>query len=491
MIRGRLIAIGALVLFAGCASTAEPHGLLGRLWRAEVGPSYQRPAVDMPGDFRGHMEAAEAASFADLPWWGVFDDPTLRQLVRDALAGSYDLQEAVARIEQARALVGVAASQFYPQVGYQGAAVRQRIPGGIISSSIPEATFNVFLGVFDVAWEIDLWGRIRRTTEVARAQFLAGEEARRGIVVGLVGDVAAGYFHLLALDRQMAVARESADTYRRTRDMFTQRYVGGTDTKISSARAEADLQDSIAAIAELQRQITQQENAIHVLLGSNPGPIDRGMSLVEQTMPSTPPGLTTDLLRRRPDIRRAEQTMISANSAIGVAVANFFPVVGLSALYGGASSKIGNVVKDSASLWNIAANVAGPVFQGGRLLESYRAQQAFWDQTVAEYRATIVEAFREVADALAAEARLREQRTAKEAQVVALRQAVDLSLARYETGRSNYIEVLDAEEMLYPAERSLAQTQRDQLVAVVSLYKALGGGWETAEEPAGEPIAQR
>jgi len=202
---------------------------------------------------------------------------------------------------------------------------------------------------------------------------------------------------------------------------------------------------------------------------------------------AAPPGLTTALLQRRPDIRQAEQGMINANAEIGVAVANFFPTVGLSALYGGEAPKIGNIVKNSASIWNIAANVSGPIFQGGRLIESYQAQKAFWDETIAQYRATIVGAFRDVADALAAEARLAEQRTAQEAQVAALREAVRLSLLRYDTGLSNYIEVLDAEQLLYPAENALAQTQRDQLFAVVNLYKALGGGWETPGEQAAAP----
>ena len=262
--------------------------------------------------------------------------------------------------------------------------------------------------------------------------------------------------------------------------MFTQRYRGGTDTKISTSRAEANLQSSIATIASLERQTVQQEDAISVLLGTNPEPVERGTPLIAQTTPETPPGLTTALLERRPDIREAEQTMIAANAEIGVAVANFFPVIGLSTLYGGESAKIENVVKNSASIWNIAANVAGPIFQGGRLIESYYAQKAFWDETIAQYRATIVEAFREVADALAAQARLAEQRRAQEAQVAALREAVRLSLLRYQTGLSNYIEVLEAEQLLYPAENALAQTQRDQLLAVVNLYKALGGGWERA-----------
>ena len=470
------VAIAAVVLFAGCAPTAEPRGLLGRLWRLEVGPQYRRPSVETPDDFRGRLGPADAASFADLPWWQVFGDPTLQELVRRTLAGNYDLQSAVARVDEARAQVGVAASDLYPHIGYQGSAEREKI----LTPGFPSTTFNIFQGAFNVAWEIDLWGRIRRATEAARAQFLATEEVRRGVVVTLVSDVATDYFALLELDRELAIAHESAETYQRTLDVFTRRYVGGTDTKISTSRAEANLQSSLANIAALGRQITQQEDALSVLLGTNPAPVEQGMPLVAQATPVTPPGLTTDLLRRRPDIRQAEQNMINANAEVGVAVANFFPTVGLSALYGNSGSKIGNVFRNGASVWNIAANVSGPLFQGGRLIESYRAQQAFWDETIAQYRGTIVEAFREVADALAAEAGLAKQRRAQEAQVVALQEAVRLSLLRYETGLSNYIEVLDALQLLYPAENALAQTQRDQLIAVVNLYKALGGGWETS-----------
>src|SRR5205814_410482 len=288
-------------------------------------------------------------------------------------------------------------------------------------------------------------------------------------------------------DRELAIALDSAETYRRTLDVFTRRYAGGTDAKRATSRAAANLQSSSANVAILERQVTQQEDAISVLLGANPERVGRGMPVVDQATPVTPPGLTTDLLRRRPDIRQAEQSMINANAEIGVAVANFFPTVGLSAMYGNAGSKIGNVFKNGASVWNIAANVSGPLFQGGRLIESYRAQQAFWDETIARYRATIVEAFREVADALAAKTRLAEQRTSQEKQVTALHEAVQLSLTRYQAGLSNYLEVLDAEERLYPAENTLAQTQRDQLVAVVNLYKALGGGWAMP----GEQVAQR
>jgi multidrug efflux system outer membrane protein len=472
----------AAVLVAGCAPIHQPTGFLGKLWRLEVGPQYERPAVDTPEDFRGRLDPADAVSFADLPWWQVFDNPTLQGLVGGALEGNYDLQAAVARIDQARAQIGVAASQFFPQIGYQGTASRTRTPGGIVASNIPSQTVNVFLGAFNMAWEVDLWGRIRRSTEVAQAQYLANDDARRGVVVTLVSDVASNYFQLLELDRELAIALESANTYRQTLDVFTKRFVGGTDTKISTARAQANLQASLSTIAALQRQIVQQENAISVLLGTNPKDIQRGVPLVDQPVPVTPVGLTSELLRRRPDIRQAEQAMIGANAGVGVAIANFFPTIGLSTLYGGGSNKIGSIAKDSASLWNIAANLSGPIFQGGKLLESYYAQKAFWDEMIARYRGTIVQAFREVADALVAQHRLAEQRKAQEAQVVALGEAMQLSLARYDTGLTNYIEVLDAEELLYPAKSALAQTRRDQLVAVVNLYKALGGGWESPSE---------
>src|SRR2546422_9969607 len=294
MIRSVYVAVAAAILFAGCAPTTEPKGVLGRLWRLEVGPNYQPPHVDTPDDFRGRIGPADAASFADVPWWQVFGDPALQDLVRRALAGNYDLQSAVARIEEARAQVGVAASDLYPHVGYQGSAERQKI---FFTPTFPSTTFNTFQGVLNVAWEIDIWGRIRRATEAARAQFLATEEVRRGIVVTLVSDVGTDYFALLELDRELAIAHESAETYQRTLDVFTRRYVGGTDTKISTSRAEANLQSSLANIAALERQITQQEDALSVLLGANPGPVDRGAALIAQRTPVTPPGLTSDLLR--------------------------------------------------------------------------------------------------------------------------------------------------------------------------------------------------
>jgi outer membrane protein, multidrug efflux system len=475
--------LAAVVLLAGCAVTDEPHGLLGKLWHFEVGPDYQRPAVAAPADFRSQVGPAEAASFADQPWWTVFNDPTLQGLIGEALTNNYDLQSAVARVEESRALVGVAAAPLYPQVGYQGGAQRGKSfvpvgPGG--QEPQGNLTFNTFTGLFDVAWEIDVWGRIRRSTEAARAAYFASEDGRRGVMLTLVSAVATAYFQLLELDRQLEIARASSESYQETLDLFMKRYRGGTDTKLSTARADAALQGSVARIAALHRASVQQENAISVLLGVAPEAIARGAPLVAQSSPPTPPGLTTELLERRPDILQAEQNMIGANAEIGVAVASFFPTIGLSAFYGGEGRHIGDVVKDSFSIWNIAANAAGPLFQGGQLLETYYAQQAFWDETIAQYQGTIVRALQEVSDALTAQADLADQRAALEKQVAALRDAVQLSLLRYNTGYAFYFEVLDAEQQLYPAEDALAQTERDQLLAVVSLYKALGGGWQTS-----------
>ena len=465
---------------AGCSATTEPRGLLGALNRLKVGPNYERPATQLPERFRGQPDSVDPASLADLPWWDVFGDPALQRLVREAVENNYDLQTAIARVEQFRAQVGVAASDLYPHAGYDGAATREKsfvplVPGG-------NRTFNVFSGVLDAAWEIDVWGRIRRQTEAARAQFLASEDVRRGVMLSLVSDVAAGYFRLLELDREREIARSSTETYQRTLDLFTQRYQGGKDTQLSTSRAEASLAGSLATIARLDEAIIQQENAISQLVGAPPRPIERGNPLTSQSAPAVPTGLTSDLLQRRPDILRAEHEMISANAEIGVAVANFFPRIGLSALYGGESAEIDNVIKNNFSIWNIAGSVSGPIFQGGRLIEQYRARQAFWDETIAAYRGTIVRALREVSDALAAEAKLVERRAAEERQVKALAQAVELSLDRYRTGLANYFEVLEAQQQLYPAEDALAQSQRDQLLTVVALYKALGGGWKLSDD---------
>lgn len=480
MTSGLPAALLAAVVIAGCSPTAEPRGIWGKLWAVEVGPNYKRPEVKPAEEFRSQIGPSEAQSLADLPWWRVFNDTALQGLIATALAHNYDLKLAVARVEQARSMVWVAASPLYPQAGYQVFAGREKtfVP---LEQAGGNLTFNAFGGLLNAAWEIDIWGRIRRSTEAARANLFAQEDVRRGVMLTLVSEVATGYFRLRELDRELVIAEDSSKIYKQTLDLFTQRFQFGKDSKLPVARAQASYDFSIANIASLKRATSQEENALSVLLGAYPQDIERGSDLTEQSSPTAPVGLTTDLLQRRPDIMQAEQTMIGANAEIGVAVANFFPRIGISALYGGQSPSIGDVFESSFSIWNIAGGFAGPLFQGGQLIESYYAQQAFWNGTIAQYQQTILVAFQEVSDALIAQQTLVDQRAPLEHQVQSLREAVDLALLRYSAGRASYFEVLEAEQLLFPAEDALAQTQRDQLLAVVDLYKALGGGWNLSD----------
>jgi|SRR5580700_950348 multidrug efflux system outer membrane protein len=479
-IRKLTILLLAAIAITGCSPTAEPQGFWAKVWSLEVGPDYQRPPLKSPEDFRSQIGPAEAASIADQPWWKVFNDRALQDLIATALINNYDLQLAVARIKQARALVGVAASEFYPQVGYQGFAGREKtfVP---LEEAGGNLTFNAFAGLLNVAWEIDVWGRIRRSTEAARANLLAQEDVRRGVMLTLVSSVAAGYFNLLELDRELLIAQDSSRTYKRTLDLFTQRFEFGRDNKLPVARAQAAYESSFSDEARLNRLIVQQENAISVLLGVYPEDIKGGRRLDAQTMPDAPVGMTTELMKRRPDILAAEQNMIAANAEVGVAVANFFPRIGLSALYGQQTPKIGDFFSENFSIWNIAAGLAGPLFQGGRIIETYHAQQAYWDGTIAQYRQLILISFREVSDSLIAQQTLVAQRAALQHQVAALEESVELSLLRYTAGRASYFEVLEAEQLLFPAQDALAQTERDQLLAVVALYRALGGGWNLSD----------
>jgi len=443
-----------------------------------VGPDYERPAVTQPGEFRSQIGTAEANSIADLPWWEVFNDPALQTLINQALANNNDLAVAAARIEQARARLGVSRSELYPQIGYgaEGGVQQTLTP---VPNDVDTVRYSAIGGFLNAAWELDIWGRIHRQNEAAQANLFAQEEVRRGILLSLVSDVAAGYFRLLRLDRELAIAQESSETHKRTLDLFTLRFEGGRDSRLPSERARASYESSTGRIADLQQQIAQQENALSILTGGYPHAIERGQPLTAQTLPETPVGLTTDLLRRRPDIRAAEQHMISANAEVGVAVANFYPRIGLSSLLGGFAVDGEGNISGSFGVWNILGNLAGPIFTGGRLESIYDERRAFWDETVAQYRQTILTAFRETSDALVAQQRLAERRRALEAEVAARRAAVELANVRYRDGRASYFEVIEAEQQLFPAEDELAQVQQAQLAETVNLYKALGGGWQS------------
>jgi multidrug efflux system outer membrane protein len=447
-----------------------------------LGPRYRRPAVPTPETTRGQHGPADPASLADLPWWAVFRDPVLQALVEEAIRGSHDLRAAAARVEQARNQIAIARADMFPQVSYQGQAVRERtaVPG-----SPANVTFNSFIGTFNLAWEIDVWGRIRRATESARADYLAAEAARRGVLLTLVSDVAQAYFELVELDRELEITHGTTLTFQDTVDLFRRRYVGGIGTLLEVSRATAALTQARAGVPELERQIVVKENQLSILLGRPPGDIARstpldGESPTQSPAPEVPVGLPSQLLERRPDIQQAEQDLVAANADVGVAVANFFPRLGLTSLYGGQSSELENVVKSAGNVWAVAGSLAGPLFQGGRLLASYRASSAAWDEAVERYEQATLQAFAEVSNALVAQQKLKGVHADRDETVKALQTSVALSLQRYNDGIANYFEVLEAEQQLFPAELDLARTWRDELVAVVSLYRALGGGWRLA-----------
>ena len=448
-----------------------------------VGPQYKKPDTPVPPEFRAQVTPADSQSFADLPWWTVFKDAALQGLITKALASNYDLQVAVARIEQARAQVDIAQSQGLPQIGYGGTAETASafIPGALTKNGKSgTTTYGAFEGLLNAAWELDLWGRIRHTTEAAQASLYGQEDVRRGVMLTLVSDLAADYFKLLELDQELVIARDSAETYKKTLDLFTYRFEGGKDSRLPVERAQAAYESANAAIHSATLQIGQLENAISILVGDYPRAIERGRSLAEQSTPQTPTGTTTTLLQRRPDILHAEQNMIAANAEVGVAVANFFPRVGLSAFAGGDAVHVAGAWQ-TFSVWDLALNLAGPIYSGGRLQAAYHQSQSYWDETVAQYKQIVLSAFRETSDALVAQRNLGPRRIALESQVGALRHSADLAMLRYQAGRASYFEVLEAQQELFPAENDLAQTERDQLVAVVNLYKALGGGWDQKE----------
>ncbi|MGH7331625.1 MAG: efflux transporter outer membrane subunit [Candidatus Rokuibacteriota bacterium] len=457
-----------LVVIAGCA----------------VGPDYRRPEMGTPAAFRGEAGPPEAPSFADLPWWEVFRDPVLKGLIQDALAGNYDLRIAVARVGQARALAGVARADFFPWIDYNAGVQRNR---GVFKF-VPEfelpagGTDNLFIGGLSATWEIDVWGRIRRANEAARAELLATEEARRGVLLSLVSDVAQAYFTLLALDLRLSIAHSATDSFQRTYTLFRRRFEAGVASTLQTSRAEGALASTAATIPDLERQIAMRENQINVLLGRDPGPVPRGVLLVEQQMPPVvPPGLPSVLLERRPDVREAEQRLVKANAQIGVAKAAFFPRIGLTALLGAVSPELSALTSGTASLWALAGSLTGPIFQGGRIREGYRASLAAWEQANLAYEVTAIRAFQEVSDALVSLQKLAQFEAEQARSVTALEQSVRVANRRYFGGLASYYEVLEAQQLLFPAQDTLARIRRDRFLALVGLYKALGGGWNLTD----------
>jgi outer membrane protein, multidrug efflux system len=464
----RLARLCAVSLGLGCLALAG----------CTVGPDYQRPPLAMPAGFRGDI-GASTNSLAELPWWEVFHDERLQALIRISLRNNYDLRIAATRVAQAQAITAQVRSQFYPQLNYGAQASRQKnvFPGGTPVPTVPTST--IVSANVNATWEIDLWGRVRRMSESAQAQYFATEEARRDLTISLIAQVADAYFQLLALDRQLAIAQSATNSFGQSLRLFNERLQGGVASKLETASAEALLASAAADIPDLQRQIVLIENQLSILLGENPGPITRtGADFDNESPPDVPPGLPSSLLERRPDIRQAEQLLRSANAQVGVAEANFYPQLNLTGVFGGVSPELSALSAGSTLAWGVAAGLTGPLFHGGSLKAQKRQALAVRDQYVLQYQSAVLGALQEVSSALISRQQLAEARIQQARAVAAYEEATRIALERYRRGQSSYYEVLQEQQQLFPAQRTLAQTQFNQLAAVVQLYRALGGGWQ-------------
>jgi multidrug efflux system outer membrane protein len=434
-----------------------------------LGPNYQRPALNVPEQHRGQTAPAEAASLADQPWWDTFRDDALKGLIAEGLKNGYDVQLAAWRVEEARANAGIIRSQVFPS--FQGSLEigrgrQNREDGTLIQANVA------------ASWEIDLWGRIRRSNEAALADYLASEEARRGVYLALVSEIATDYFQLRELDLQLEIARRTSGAFQETFDLFDRRLRGGAASALETTSAQASLASTNATIPDLERQIVAQENLISFLLGRNPGPIPRGPALNDQFLPpDIPAGLPSDLLRRRPDLREAEQNLVAANASVGIAQADFFPRISLTGALGTVAPQFSQIFPEGRT-WSIGGGLLTPVFQGRRLREQYKAAVARWEQAKVRYEQSVTNAFSEVSTALVAYQKLAQVETERTRGVGAYREAVRLSNVRYGAGLSDYLEVLQAQQQLFPAEIQLAQARYNRLATLVQLYRALGGGWQ-------------
>jgi len=458
------LAAGALAL-AGCM----------------VGPKYERPATPTPAGYRGadSVQIADSArTIADLPWFEYFRDSTLQALVRQALVGNFDLTIATARVAQAQAFYGIAHSPAYPQIDLNAGASANQRSVNVNGASAGNRYYGLYSVDLGLNWELDLWGRVRSLSASAQAQYLATEEARRGVLISLIASVSQAYFDLRELDYELAISQATLQTRLGTLQLFTQRFQGGVASGLEVAQAQGDVAVTQAAIPDLERRIAQQENLINFLLGKGPGPI--GRPTVVDTgfiVPSIPVGLPSTLLQRRPDVLAAEQELISTNADIGVAKADYFPRISLFGLLGLAGSQFNTLGNANSVIASAGGALLQPIYAGGRIKSNVALQYARRDEAIAAYLKATQSAFREASDAIIATQKSSQVRVFTTAQAVALKEAARLARVRYDGGLSNYLEVLDADRRYYQAQTELAQSIGAQMDSYVQLYLSLGGGW--------------
>lgn len=448
---------------------------------AAVGSTYERPELTPPTNFRFTTAPDQAQSLADAPWFEVFDDPTLQALIKEAIVANLDLRVAVARVEEARARAGIARSFLYPEVN----AVAGYTTRAATSTEDDEGdTRQSWNYGFQLAWEIDLFGRLRRQREAAVALFFASEQARRGVMVTVVGDVASGYFLLRELDLQLAVAQETLRLNDETVRYFRNRLDGGVSNRLELDRIQANRSRTAATIPDIEQQIAVVEHELSLLLGRPPGPIPRQPLASNETLPpSIPPGLPASLLERRPDVLQAEQELIAANADVGAAKALFFPTISLTGFLGGISGDLSQFLGGNGAVWSLSPGLFQPIFQAGRIRRNLEAQQARFEGALAGYRKAALNGYREVSDSLVTIQKLAEQRVHRLDGVTALQDASTLARERYDSGLASYLEILNADEQLFDQQLLLAQTLGAELRARAGLYRSLGGGWQPAPPP--------
>jgi NodT family efflux transporter outer membrane factor (OMF) lipoprotein len=467
--RRGLIAISIAVLGTGCT----------------VGPNYQRPTIPVPPNFRAPepLAPAQAASFADLPWFEVFKDQELQDLIRSALQHNYDLRDAVARVEEARANLGIVRSNQFPNFAATGAVEINRLSRDGATSLPPEILTSQNRNFGSAAlqllsFEIDIWGRLRRATEAARANLLSAQENRKAVVTTLVADVATAYLTLRELDNTLEISQRTLESRRASLDLTKSRQTGGVATLLDLRQAQQLVFTAEETIPSIQQQIEQTENRLTLLMGQPPGAIERGRAFTAQDLPEVPAGLPSTLLERRPDIRAAEQALIAGNAQIGVARAAYFPTLSLSGALGGESTQLARLFAGPNSTWNLTPQVTQPIFTAGRLKSGVKLADAQNDEALIQYEKTIQTAFTEVSDALIAHERTRESRERQAELVDVLGDRVRLAYLRYRGGVDTQLNALDADRDLFQAQLDFAQLRLQEMLAVVQLYKALGGGWQ-------------
>lgn len=448
-----------------------------------VGPNYKRPVVNLPDAYRGSAPpaatAADQPSIGDQEWWQLFQDEQLQELIRTALRQNFDVRIAAARVAEARAQLGITRADQFPQLDASALAERERVSASPVPFPLQEYERNVFQVGGSASWEVDFWGRFRRATEAARATLAATEWGRRAVVTSLVAQVAEAYFRLRAIDFNLDIARQTLASRQESLRLTQVRASGGASSELDVRQAEQLVFGASATIVDLERQAEQQENLISLLLGNDPAAVPRGRTLTDQPLiPEVPTGLPSALLEHRPDIVEAEQTVVAANANIGVARANYLPELSLTGSGGLQSAALSSLLTGPAAFFTAGASLIQPVFTAGRTRSQVELAKARHEEALLAYQQTILQSLRDVSDALIAYRRDREFREQQQLLTRSADDALRLTTVRYQGGASSYLEVLDADTRLFAAQLVLAQAQLNERLALVQIYRALGGGWE-------------